>query len=161
MTGDPTRDAIAGALAEGGREEGAAGVVDRSSQVLDAADLTRYEEGLKGSPGCDLLKTPSVVVPPRAPANMPSVEQIAYIRLMNFGRKTATELRDALAATPDMKGLIIDLRGNAGGLLKAAVNTCDMFIDEGKIVSTKRRNGRGAGYRATSGADGCACGWQG
>ena len=38
--------------------------------------------------------------------------------------------------------LIIDLRGNAGGLLTAAVSTCDYFIDDGMIVSTRGRDGQ-------------------
>jgi carboxyl-terminal processing protease len=69
--------------------------------------------------------------------------RIGYIRLVNFGERTTEELRSALhtLTQPKLKidGLIIDLRGNAGGLLKAAVETCDMFLDSGVIVSTRGR----------------------
>jgi carboxyl-terminal processing protease len=49
--------------------------------------------------------------------------------------------------------LILDLRGNAGGLLSAAVEVCDMFLDDGVIVSTKGRvlGGQGAGDAETTG----------
>jgi carboxyl-terminal processing protease len=39
-----------------------------------------------------------------------------------------------------VKGLILDLRGNAGGFLKTAVSTCDLFVREGQIVSTRGRD---------------------
>lgn len=71
--------------------------------------------------------------------------RIGYIRLVNFGERTTEELRTALhtLTRPELKidALILDLRGNAGGLLKAAVETCDMFLDEGLIVSTRGRGG--------------------
>ena len=49
--------------------------------------------------------------------------------------------------------LILDLRGNAGGLLSAAVEVCDIFLDDGVIVSTKGRvlGGQGAGDAETTG----------
>ncbi len=70
---------------------------------------------------------------------------IGYIRVSTFGEKTVTELKDALRfENGPVKAMIIDLRNNAGGLLAAAVEACDMFIDEGKIVTTR---GRGGGER--------------
>lgn len=70
--------------------------------------------------------------------------RIGYIRLVNFGERTAEEMRNALHSLtrPKLKieGLILDLRGDAGGLLKAAVETCDMFLDSGVIVSTRGRD---------------------
>ena len=52
------------------------------------------------------------------------------------------ELKDALEnlIKQDVKGLILDLRFNPGGLLSAAVEISDLFIESGKIVSTKGRN---------------------
>ena len=47
-----------------------------------------------------------------------------------------------------MKGLILDLRDDPGGLLSTAVEVADLFIDEGKIVSTKGRNTREKVYEA-------------
>jgi carboxyl-terminal processing protease len=69
--------------------------------------------------------------------------QIAYMRLELFGEKTTEELKKALASVrTNCKGLIIDLRDNSGGLLVAAKDICDMFLDDGDIVSTRGRNDR-------------------
>lgn len=68
---------------------------------------------------------------------------IGYIRLITFGDRTAAELADALTSLPDsIQGLILDVRGNAGGLLEAAAAVSDMFVDDGQIVSTRDRRGR-------------------
>jgi carboxyl-terminal processing protease len=66
--------------------------------------------------------------------------RVGYIRITTFGEYTASELREVLPfADHPIDALILDLRGNVGGLLDAAVETCDMFIDEGTIVSTRGR----------------------
>ena len=69
--------------------------------------------------------------------------RIAYIRLTNFSENTADELGEALKTLDDQgaRGLILDLRFNPGGLLRAAIEVSDMFLDSGKtIVSTKSRS---------------------
>jgi carboxyl-terminal processing protease len=68
--------------------------------------------------------------------------KIGYIRLTHFSRHSAEELREALDTLKSrgMKGLILDLRFNPGGLLSQATEIADLFIDSGKIVSTKGRN---------------------
>ncbi len=69
--------------------------------------------------------------------------RIAYMRLELFGEKTTEELKKALASVRSQcKGLIIDLRDNTGGLLVAAKEICDMFLDDGDIVSTRGRDDR-------------------
>lgn len=66
--------------------------------------------------------------------------EIAYIRLTSFGERTSDEFRRALKRLDNrFEGLIIDLRGNAGGLLTSSVEVCDMFLDRGRIVSTRGR----------------------
>lgn len=67
--------------------------------------------------------------------------RIAYLRVITFGQHTVSEVSDVLATT-DYEAIIIDLRNNAGGLLDAAVGTCDLFIDDGRIVSTNGRHGK-------------------
>jgi carboxyl-terminal processing protease len=71
-------------------------------------------------------------------------QRIGYIRVSSFGERTAGELRSALAgfraSGQEVEGLILDLRGNEGGLLDAAVEVCDMFLNEGLIVRTVGRN---------------------
>ncbi len=70
--------------------------------------------------------------------------QIAYVRITSFGDETADELRKALLDNTgkfrDFKGIILDLRSNPGGTLRAAVDICRMFIDSGVIVSTRGRD---------------------
>ncbi|HXX64092.1 MAG TPA: S41 family peptidase [Bacteroidota bacterium] len=70
-------------------------------------------------------------------------EGIGYIRLERFSRKAGEEVRQAikeLKIQGDLKGLVLDLRGNPGGLLDAAVDVVSKFVPRGStIVSTKGR----------------------
>lgn len=69
-------------------------------------------------------------------------KRIGYVRLDAFGRETADQLRDALIElqAQDVRGLVLDLRFNPGGLLSSAVEVADLFIPTGRIVSTSGRN---------------------
>lgn len=69
-------------------------------------------------------------------------KKIGYIRLNSFSRRSGEEMRDALEELKKegMKSLVLDLRYNPGGLLSQAVEIADMFIEEGRIVSTEGRN---------------------
>ncbi len=82
---------------------------------------------------------------------VPSVEDIkiidkergiAYFRLTSFQKTTSREMDDALWKLhhQGMMSLIIDLRGNPGGLLTASVEAADKFLTNGVIVSTRGRN---------------------
>lgn len=68
-------------------------------------------------------------------------EGIAYVRMTGFQKTSATELDETLSRLrrEGMRALIWDLRGNPGGLLTAAVEVLDRFIDEGVLVSTRGR----------------------
>lgn len=67
-----------------------------------------------------------------------------YLRISQFKVNTGTEVAEALTeireATPDLKGLVLDLRNNPGGILQASVQVVDSFITEGKIVYTQGRD---------------------
>jgi len=67
--------------------------------------------------------------------------RIAYIRLTQFTDSTPAELTDALKkiSRDGGKGLILDMRFNPGGTLKAAWETVDLFVTKGTIVSTRGR----------------------
>ena len=69
-----------------------------------------------------------------------SENKIGYVRLTQFGEKTSTELDSALKKLQDqgMKALVLDLRGNPGGLLEQAGLVCERFVNRGQlIVSTE------------------------
>lgn len=70
--------------------------------------------------------------------------EFGYIRITQFGEKTADEVKRALEQLrgANIKGLIIDLRGDPGGLLTAATQICDQFVKEGVIVSVRDREQR-------------------
>jgi len=68
---------------------------------------------------------------------------IGYIRLIQFTDHTASDLKKTVEQlqSEGMKALIFDLRDNPGGLLKSAIQVSDLFLREGRIVSTRNRNG--------------------
>ncbi len=73
-------------------------------------------------------------------------EDIGYIRVISFTEKTYSDLENAIekieAEVPEdkLKGFVVDLRLNPGGLLDQAINVSDAFLDRGEIVSTRGRN---------------------
>jgi len=78
---------------------------------------------------------------------------IGYIRLTQFSQPTYENLTAALdeLKAAGMNALILDLRYNPGGLLETAVDTADLFINEGVIVSTKGRNSPERVWKADAG----------
>lgn len=66
-----------------------------------------------------------------------TIGDIAYIGLTQFEENTAEEFTEALKAASDKKGLILDLRGNPGGILEAAVAISDQLLPKADIVSAK------------------------
>ena len=69
--------------------------------------------------------------------------RVGYIRINTFSEKTGDEMEKALRRLVDggAKGLVLDLRYDPGGLLSQAVRICDMFIEDGVIVTTRDRYG--------------------
>ncbi len=67
---------------------------------------------------------------------------VGYITLETFQRNSATEIQETLLSlrAKKMKGLILDLRGNPGGLLDAAIKVADLFVSSGTIVTTAGRH---------------------
>ncbi|MDW8465452.1 MAG: S41 family peptidase [Chloroherpetonaceae bacterium] len=73
-------------------------------------------------------------------------ETIGYIRLERFSLNAANEVADALQALQDsarakgksLQGVVLDLRGNPGGLLDAAVNIAGKFVEQGSVIVTTR-----------------------
>jgi carboxyl-terminal processing protease len=68
--------------------------------------------------------------------------RIGYVRLVAFGRDSAAVLKQVLwgLKKEGLRGLILDLRFDPGGLLGAAIDVCQLFVSEGRIVSIQGRN---------------------
>ncbi len=76
---------------------------------------------------------------------------IGYVRLSKFSKESGRELEDAIVELKkkNIKGLILDLRTNGGGLLDEAVETANLFLDDGKlVVYTQGRSDRKREYFA-------------
>jgi carboxyl-terminal processing protease len=72
-------------------------------------------------------------------------KDVGYIRISSFTEQTQEGLENALAtlqkdAGANLKGYIIDLRNNPGGLLDQAISVSDSFLDRGEVVSTRGRH---------------------
>lgn len=123
----------------------------RATTTDTAADM------LKGSAGSEVsvaiqreARQPQALRIIRRRVEVPSIENttivdpqmgIGYLRLTSFQKTTSRDLDYALweLNKQGMRGLIIDLRGNPGGLLDAAVEVADKFLEAGTIVSTRGR----------------------
>jgi carboxyl-terminal processing protease len=76
--------------------------------------------------------------------------KIGYIRITSFGRDTERDLARALDELKklNLRGLVLDLRSNPGGLLTSAIGVADLFVTSGKIVSTEGRNTKSRSWDA-------------
>lgn len=122
-------------------------------------DISKF---LKGSPGTvvklkikdAITGTESVKSVTREEINVSSVPYVGmvgnnneygYVRLIQFTQQCGSQVRSAFdslkKANPAMKGVILDLRFNPGGLLDEAVNICNIFMNGSQlVVSTKGKN---------------------
>jgi len=117
--------------------------------TTQVADLLK---GPKGTPvhialGREGWQKPIEVTIIRAEIPRPAVEYaamvrpgIGYIHVTTFNETTDSDLENALEKLgyPNLKGLILDLRDNGGGLLNQSVGMADMFLDKGQLVVSHR-----------------------
>ncbi len=94
-----------------------------------------------------IIEVPSVMGDKRKPNDewdfmLDPDKKIGYIRITNFIQNTVDEVKAAMKEldAQGVKGLVLDLRDDPGGLLSAAVEISDLFVEDGKIVSTRGRN---------------------
>lgn len=124
---------------------------------VDTSTITMNEvlDLLRGTVGTDVtvtirrgknmefnrVLTRAVIENPTVKYGMIENSKIGYIKITEFSSNTANRVQEAIDSFNENKytGLIIDLRNNGGGLLSAAVDIADKFIDSGVIVSTKSR----------------------
>ncbi|MGH7138226.1 MAG: S41 family peptidase [Pirellulales bacterium] len=145
-------------------------IVAIDGQTTEGMDYEEARRRLRGEPGesvsLSILSadqaTPHDVKLVRAIIKIPSVlgdtrdergrwsftlaehPEIGYVRIISFGEQTVGELEAALKDLEKhaIRGLVIDLRKNFGGILRAAVAACDFFVSEGIIVTTRGRDKR-------------------
>lgn len=147
-------------------------IVKVDGKAIDTWNLKKVVESIQGDPGTEVtltvlhegakkaidlkmtraeIKIESVMGDTRDKINLKEWDfwvepdtKIAYIRINAFTETTVEELSrivDGLQKA-GMKGLIVDLRNNPGGLLRAAVEVSSLFVPEGKdVVTTKGRGG--------------------
>ncbi|MFN8639957.1 MAG: S41 family peptidase [Dehalococcoidia bacterium] len=86
-------------------------------------------------------------------ANGIETPEFGYARIRSFTNRTPKELSDVVSAAKakNMKGLIIDVRGNPGGLLNETSQVADMFLDGGIIVTQVDRGGTERSIQARAG----------
>ncbi|GAA9660262.1 S41 family peptidase [Helicobacter pylori] len=82
----------------------------------------------------DIIKLPSVYV--KKIKETPYL----YVRVSGFDKNVTKSVLDGLKANPNIKGVVLDLRGNPGGLLNQAVGLSNLFIKEGVLVSQRGKN---------------------
>ncbi|MBD5230890.1 MAG: S41 family peptidase [Bacteroidales bacterium] len=136
---------------------------------IDSTDVThagtnRVSTLLRGQPGTILevtvqrpYATPdSILTIPikREKLDLPSVpyygvthDNIGYIRLTSYMEKSPQEVRKALEefkANPDVKGIVLDLRGNGGGLVESAVEIVNFFVPKGTEVLRMKGREKGS-----------------
>jgi len=105
--------------------------------------VTILREGVKKPLEFELVRD---VIPIKSVKSFDMKPGYGYIRLSNFTGTTTAELLKALeemeTAEVPLKGLIVDLRNNGGGLLNQSIKVADLFLDEGAILSIKGRNNK-------------------
>jgi carboxyl-terminal processing protease len=148
----PRSPAEQAGIRDGDRITAVDGQPTHSLSTDEAASMLTGKEGsivvvTVASPG----QAPRLLTVRRASVEVPSLENVhmikpelgvAYVKIPAFQKTTASDLEDALWSLhkQGMRSLIIDLRGNPGGLLTASVEVADKFIADGGIVSTRGRS---------------------
>jgi len=134
-------------------------IVEIEGKNIRDMDIIEVSKMLKGPPGTkvnlSVIRDPQgetikfVLI--REKIRVPSVEfrllepGYGYIRIKSFQEQTTRQVEDALKKLGEMnkkslKGLVLDLRNNPGGLFDQAVKVSDLFMNEGLIVSTEGRD---------------------
>ncbi|MGE0633329.1 MAG: S41 family peptidase [Pseudobdellovibrionaceae bacterium] len=136
----------------GDKVVGINGKSTKGLSLVEAAQLMRGKKGEKVSLSIirEGLENPKDYVIVRGSVKIKSVKYtdmedgFAYVRITSFIENTSKDLKKIIEShitkQKQMKGLIIDLRRNPGGLLDQAINVSDLFLESGTIVSTIGRD---------------------
>lgn len=125
-----------------------------SAKGRSAEDVQNILRGVPGTTATMMIKRPGSQEPiditlTRGAVNVPNVphsgevaDHIGYVALTTFspdaGRNVAKAIRDLRTDDPDLKGVVLDLRGNGGGLLREAVEVSNIFIGKNELVVSTR-----------------------
>jgi len=139
------------------------------NEAVQGLTLAEAVEKMRGPPDTELVLTirrgndaPFDVTVTRDVIRIQSVrsraeKDVGYVRITSFSEQTEAGLKRAVerlrAEIGDgMRGLVLDLRNNPGGLLDQAISVSDSFLDRGEIVSTRgRRKNDAQRFNATAG----------
>lgn len=145
-------------------------IIEVDGQSAKAKNTDEVSKILKGEPGSTInllieregTPEPFLVEVRRENVKIDNIpysgmlnDQVGYVKLSGFTQNAAKEVKKAfeqLKAENDMKGFVLDLRGNGGGLLNEAVDIVNLFVDKGElVVSTKgKETSRNKSYETTS-----------
>ncbi|MDR1073360.1 MAG: S41 family peptidase [Treponema sp.] len=128
-------------------------IIKIDGEPTDELTMDEVLERLRGKPGSDVallirrganIEFPVTIT--RAIIEVPTAKyamigDTGYLKLLTFTPMTSERAKEALAYfhAHNYKALILDVRNNYGGLLNAAIDICDLFLDGGAVVSTKSR----------------------
>jgi carboxyl-terminal processing protease len=156
------RDVIPGSpAAKAGVKTGHRVVRIAGQPIADFVDLEQAIGKIRGQPGTTIsitiedpergvlrtIELTRALIDPPAVEVVPLPEGLGVLRLRDFPEDAARELRQGLATLREaggelgLRGVVIDLRDNGGGLLDEAVGIVDLFVDSGVIVRTRGRQG--------------------
>jgi carboxyl-terminal processing protease len=130
-----------------------------NDEPVQGLTLTQAVEKMRGAPNTKLklkiLRKPQTtpievtltreIIRVRTVRSRTEGDDVAYIRLTQFNEQSTENMKKAIAELSTklgdkLKGYVIDLRNNPGGLLDQAISVSDAFLEKGEIVSTRGRN---------------------
>ena len=145
-------------------------IIKIEDQLAKDLSLPEAVKMMRGKPGTSIMLTifrktesqPLEINIERAVIHVKSVKSgmlapgYAWLRVTQFQEQSSKELKKQIKALKqqangELKGAVLDLRNNPGGLLDQAVEISDMFLDSGGIVSTKSRVGKNMSFNAKKG----------
>lgn len=116
--------------------------VDKMRGPINSSVRLTVRRGLPGEP-FDVTLTRAVIKVQSVRSRLEGAD-VGYLRVTSFNEQTQTGLEKAITALEQehgkkLKGYVLDLRNNPGGLLDQAVSVSDTFLEKGEIVSTRGR----------------------